>query len=198
LKLRLLNGSHSALAYLGLLAGHEYVAEFVEVDGVAAFVRGLMGEAAATVPSSVDVDDYEQQLLQRFANPGLRHRLAQIAIDGSQKLPPRLVATVRDARAGGVEPTASVLGIAAWMRYVTARHDEAGGALVIDDPLMPRIAEVVGQAGDPATIVERLLSVAEIFGDLADDLTLRDLLAAALAELTRAGTLTALRNATGA
>lgn len=71
LKLRLLNGSHSALAYLGLLAGYEYIAEFIGVEGVVAFVRKLMGEAAATVsaPSGVDVDDYEQRLVQRFANP---------------------------------------------------------------------------------------------------------------------------------
>jgi fructuronate reductase len=200
LKLRLLNGSHSALAYLGLLAGYEHVAEFIEVDGVAAFVRVLMGEAAATVsaPGSVDVDDYEQQLLRRFANPGLRHRLAQIAIDGSQKLPPRLVATVRDARAAGVEPIASVLGIAAWMRYVTARHDDAGRPLVIDEPLAPRIAAVVGQAGDPVTVVERLLGIAEMFGDLADDVALRGLLTKALAELSRFGALAALRNASGA
>jgi fructuronate reductase len=199
LKLRLLNGSHSALAYLGLLAGYEYVAEFIEVDGVAAFVRDLMGEAMATVsaPSSVDVDDYELQLLRRFANPGLRHRLAQIAIDGSQKLPLRLVATVRDARAAGVEPLASVLGIAAWMRYVTARHDDAGRPLAVDDPMAPRIAEAVGSADDPGTIVERLLSLAEMFGELGDDVVLRGLLATALAQLAGAGALATLRNVTG-
>jgi fructuronate reductase len=195
LKLRLLNGSHSALAYLGLLAGYEYIAEFIGVDGVAAFVGALMSEAAATVsaPSSVDVDDYEQQLLQRFANPGLRHRLAQIAIDGSQKLPPRLVATGRAARTVGVEPAASVLGIAAWMRYVTAGHDDAGRPIVVDDPLARRIAEVVGAASDPGTIVERLLGIREMFGDLADDIALRGLLAVALAEITRAGALATLR-----
>jgi fructuronate reductase len=200
LKLRLLNGSHSALAYLGLLAGYEYIAEFIGVGGVPEFVRVLMGEAAATVsaPSSVDVDDYEQRLLQRFANPGLRHRLAQIAIDGSQKMPPRLVATVRDARAAGVEATATVLGIAAWMRYVTAGHDDAGRALVVDDPLASRIAEAVGSAGDPATIVDRLLGIREMFGDLDDDLDLRGLLAAALAELSLAGALATLRSTTTA
>jgi fructuronate reductase len=198
LKLRLLNGSHSALAYLGLLAGFEYVSEFIDVDGVAAFVRALMGEAAATVSglSSVDVDAYKQQLLQRFANPGVRHRLAQIAIDGSQKLPPRLVATVRDARAGGVEPTGSVLGIAAWMRYVTAGRDDAGRPLVVDDPLASRIADAVGQAGNPVAIVERLLGITEMFGDLGDDVELRESLVAALAELTSAGALAALRNVT--
>jgi fructuronate reductase len=195
LKLRLLNGSHSALAYLGLLAGYEYIAEFIGVDGVAAFARTLMDEAAATVsaPRSVDVDEYEQQLLYRFANPGLRHRLAQIAVDGSQKLPPRLVATVRDARAAGVDPVANVLGIAAWMRYVTAGHDDAGRPLVVDDPLASRIAEAVGSAGDPVTIVERLLGIGEMFGGLADDIALRGLLAAALAELSRAGVLATLR-----
>jgi fructuronate reductase len=198
LKLRLLNGSHSALAYLGLLAGFEYVSEFIDVDGVPAFVRALMGEAAATVspPSSIDVNAYEQRLLQRFANPGLRHRLAQIAIDGSQKLPLRLLATARDARAAGVEPTQSVLGIAAWMRYVTAGHDDAGRPLVVEDPLASRVADAVGEVGDPATIVERLLSLGEMFGDLGDDVTLRNLLVAALAELTGAGALAALRNAT--
>jgi fructuronate reductase len=200
LKLRLLNGSHSALAYLGLLAGYGYVAEFIDVDGVPAFVRALMGEAATTLPAltSLDVGEYEQQLLRRFANPGLRHLLSQIAMDGSQKLPLRLIATVRDARAAGREPTVSVLGIAAWMRYVTARHDDAGRPLAVDDPLAPRIAEVVGEAASPGTIVERLLGIAEMFGDLADDVRLRGLLAEALAELSRAGALVALRNATGA
>ena len=200
LKLRVLNGSHSALAYLGLLAGYEHVAEFVNVDGVSAFVLALMGEATATVsaPISVDVEGYEQLLLRRFANPGLRHRLAQIASDGSQKLPLRLLATVRDARAAGLQPAASVLGIAAWMRYVTARHDDQGRPLAVDDPLAPQIAEAAREAGDPVTIVERLMGIAEMFGDLGDDLELCGMLSHALAELTRAGALAALRNATTA
>jgi fructuronate reductase len=157
-----------------------------------------MAEAAATVAAPMSVDDYEQQLVQRFANPGLRHRLAQIAIDGSQKLPLRLLATVRDARAAGLDATVTVLGIAAWMRYVTARHDDEGRPLAVDDPLAPKIAEAVGDAGDPGTIVERLLGIKEMFGDLTEDAELRGLLAATLAELTRGGALAALRNATAA
>lgn len=196
LKLRLLNGSHSALAYLGLLAGFEYVAEFIEVDGVSAFVRALMREAATTVaaPDTVAVENYEQQLMLRFANPGLRHRLTQIAMDGSQKLPLRLIATVRDALAAGLDPKLSVLGIAAWMRYVTAGQNDAGQPLAIDDPLATRIVELVGAVTDPAAIAERLLGIAEMFGDLADDATLRGKLADALREITRAGALAALRN----
>jgi fructuronate reductase len=105
------------------------------------------------------------------------------------------VATVRHARAAGVEPSASVLGIAAWMRYVTAGHDDTGRQLAIDDPLAPRIAAMVGQARDPVTIVERLLGLAEMFGDMGDDLALRNSLVAALTQLTRGGALAALRNA---
>jgi mannitol-1-phosphate/altronate dehydrogenase len=84
------------------------------------------------------------------------------------------------------------------MRYVTARRDDAGHVLAIDDPLAPRIAEAVGDAADPVTIVERLLGITEIFGDLADDVALRGLLAEALTGLTEAGALAALRNTIGA
>ena len=198
LKLRLLNGSHSALAYLGLLAGYQQVGEFLEVDAVAAFVRALMAETATTLtePVGFDVEAYEQQLVERFANRGLHYRLAQIATDGSKKLPLRLVGTIRDLRAAGSEATLNVLAIAAWMRFVSARHDDAGRILAIDDPLAERLAEVQGAATDPARIVDALLNRTEIFGDLGADNALRGLLVEALSELTRGGALASLRNAT--
>ena len=90
----------------------------------------------------------------------------------------------------------TVLGIAAWMRYVTARRDDDGRPLAIDDPLASQIAEVTREAGDAATTVDQLMGIAEVFGDLGDDAELRGLLCAALAELTHAGGLAALRNAT--
>jgi fructuronate reductase len=198
LKLRLLNGSHSALAYLGLLAGYEYVAEFIEVEAVAAYARALMTETVGslTVPVGFDVGAYQAQLLSRFANPGLHHRLAQIATDGSQKLPLRLVGTIAHLRAAGEQPVLSVLAVAAWMRCVSARRDDRGGGLQLDDPLERRLIESVGDASQPATVVERLLGLREVFGDLSDDTVVRNLLVAALAELTRGGALAALRNAT--
>lgn len=200
LKLRLLNGSHSALAYLGLLAGYQYVAEFLEVDAVAAYIRALMVETATTltVPVGFDVEAYERQLLERFGNRGLQYRLLQIATDGSQKLPLRLVGTINDLRAGASEPTLNVLAIAAWMRFVSARHDDAGALLRVDDPLAQRIAEVVGGATDPARIVDRLLSLTEIFGDLSADKALCGALVEALSDLTHGGALASLRNATTA
>src|SRR4029079_19370094 len=91
MKLRLLNGAHSALAYLGYLAGYETVADAMADPHFAALARGVMDEAEPTfpAPSGADVAGYKRALLERFRNPALRHRTWQIAMDGSQKLPQR-------------------------------------------------------------------------------------------------------------
>lgn len=196
MKLRLLNGSHSALAYLGLLAGYEYVADVIAVDGVAAYVQTLMDvevRATLSVPAGFDIMEYQLALLRRFANPGLRHRLAQIATDGSLKLPARLVGTIADLRAAGLDPRLSVLAVAAWMRFVSARCDDAGRPLPVDDPAAQRIAELLGGAVDPVTVVTRMLSLREVFGALGDDIGLRGLLVDALDRLTRFGAFETLR-----
>ena len=196
MKLRLLNGSHSALAYLGLLAGYEQVADFVALEVVATYIKALMDvEVRATLvqPAGFDVEQYQRQLLQRFANPGLQHRLAQIAMDGSLKLPPRLVGTVVDLRTGGHRPRLTALAIAAWMRFVSARIDDAGRQLAVDDPAAARIAGVLQGAAEPATVVDRLLGMPEVFGGLGDDVEFRRLLVDALDGLTRYGAVATLR-----
>jgi fructuronate reductase len=196
MKLRLLNGSHSALAYLGLLAGYEHVADFVALDVVASYIKALMDvEVRATLsePAGFDVEQYQRQLLQRFANPGLQHRLTQIAMDGSLKLPPRLVGTAIDLRIGGHRPRLTALAIAAWMRFVSARTDDAGRQLAVDDPAAPRIAAVLHGAAEPSTVVDRLLGMPEIFGGLGDDAECRQLLVDALGRLTRFGAVATLR-----
>ncbi len=107
IKLRMLNGSHSTLAYLGLLGDHEFMADAVAAPGMEAAVRALMNDDVAPtleVPAGFDLGRYEEDLLERFANPALRHRTAQIAMDGSQKLPQRLLGTVRDRLRAGGEP----------------------------------------------------------------------------------------------
>ena len=98
MKLRLLNASHSALAYLGYLAGHETIASTMTDIRFAALARQIMDDAAPTLtmPAGTDVAAYGASLLQRFANPALHHRTWQIAMDGSQKLPQRLLATIQD------------------------------------------------------------------------------------------------------
>lgn len=180
MKLRLLNGSHSMLAYLG--SRFTYVAEAVDVLGDA--VRRYMDEDAGptlTVPDGFDLEEYKASLLTRFANPALRHRTAQIAMDGSQKLPQRLLGVVRDRLAAGAEPHWAALAVAAWMRHVRT-------AAELDDPLAGRLREAVSRVDRPDAVVDALLAVTEVFGpDLRESRVFRDLLVEHLTELTSGG-----------
>lgn len=172
MKLRLLNGAHSTLAYLGYLAGHATIAETMAVPAFARLVARLQDEEVTPtlhLPAGVDVAAYKRALRERFANPALRHRTWQIAMDGSQKLPQRLVATARDRLAAGAPIPLLALGVAGWMRYVTGL-DEQGNAIDVRDPLATRLKAVADEAGpDAARLASALLSVREVFADLGAD-----------------------------
>lgn len=179
-KLRLLNGPHSAIAYLGLLAGFEYVHEAMRDAAFAGFVRRLMVEEIAPVspePEGLEHRAYIDELLARFANPALQHRTRQIAMDGSQKLPQRLLNTIRDqlGRDGPIDGLCRA--IAGWMRY--SLGDE------VDDPLAGRYARIAAQAGDdPAAIVDAFLAIREVFGiDLPQRDRFRESLVAILPDI---------------
>ena len=197
IKLRLLNGSHSTLAYLGLLAGYGYVAEAIADEAIGGAIRRLMADDLAptlVVPDGFDVGAYQTQLRARWDNTAVRHRLAQIAMDGSQKLPNRLVGPIRERLAAGVDPHAATLGVAAWMRYVSAGVADDGSPLPLDDPLKVRLRAAVGGASNPAAVATALLGVTEVFGDLGEDADVRHLVAGHLDTLTRHGALAAARS----
>ena len=104
-------------------------------------------------------------LIERFANPALAHRTAQIAMDGSQKLPQRLLGTVRDQLGAGGSIRLLSLAIAGWMRYA-AGTDERGRPIEVADPLAARFRAIAGRAGnDPAALVHGFLEVREVFAD---------------------------------
>ena len=192
IKLRLLNGAHSALAYLAVLADEELVSDAVRPHApFGALLRRLMAvDVAPTLeaPEGFDLSEYQEELLSRFANPALRHRTIQIAMDGSQKLPMRLLETIRDRRRAGAEPIAATLGVAAWMRFVSARHSDSGRALAVDDPLAETIAERLGGREDPEPVVDALLGMSQIFDEeLAADSAWRGLLVDHLTALIRDG-----------
>ncbi len=192
LKLRLLNGCHSTVAYLGALADQELVSDAVGPGmPFAGVLRELMERDVAptlVVPPGFDLAAYEAQVLERFANPALGHRTLQVAIDGSQKLPQRLLDTVRERRRDGAEPVFAALGVAAWMRFVSARRSDGGSRLSVDDPLADGIAERLGGREDPASVVDALLSMREIFDpELAGDAGLSSLLVELLGRLVRDG-----------
>ena len=172
-KLQLLNGPHSALAYLGYLAGFELVSDVMQDADFAAFVRTLMSREISPVtaePAGMQHAAYIEELLRRFENASLRHRTWQIAMDGSQKLPQRLLNTIRaQLKCGG--PIAGLsLAVAAWMRYALGR-DEAGGSIDVQDPLLDNFRAIAAHAsGDAEDIVMRFVGLQQVFGtDLATD-----------------------------
>jgi fructuronate reductase len=146
-KLRLLNGAHSTLAYLGLLAELETVAQAMAQPALRAFVERLMVEDIQPTlanPRGDELTVYRQSILQRFENPAMRHQLAQIAWDGSQKLPIRILGTVADAIRARRTLERLAVPIAAWMHFVRTR---AAAKTPIVDPL----SEQLNACGQGAT-----------------------------------------------
>ncbi len=131
MKLRALNGAHSSLAYLGAVAGLETVADAMAEPALARFLRDLWDQdLLPSIPSvpGMDLAAYTAQLEDRFRNPAMRHRLQQIAMDGSQKLPQRLLLPALERLRQGHMPSRIALTVAAWMRFLL-RRDERGTQL---------------------------------------------------------------------
>lgn len=166
MKLRMLNGSHSFLAYLGYLAGYQHINDCMADDNYRLAARALMlREQAPTLKvQGVDLSHYADQLIARYSNPALRHRTWQIAMDGSQKLPQRMLDSVRWHLANHSDFDLLALGVAGWMRYVGG-VDEQGEAIDVSDPLLSVIQRAVADSEEGESRVEALLAIAEIFGD---------------------------------
>lgn len=187
MKLRLLNGSHSAFAYLGYLAGYEFIYQVAEQEHFVAFMRRLMSDEVAPtlkLPARVDVAAYQRALVERFANPALPHRTQQIAMDGSQKLPQRLLGTVRDNLAAGRTIDLLTLAVAGWIRYASGR-DEAGREIKVSDPLAHEFARIAAaHRGSPQALARAFLGLRSVFGeDLPNEARFANKVAAWLAAL---------------
>jgi fructuronate reductase len=142
-KLRMLNGAHSAMAYLGLERGHAFVDQAIADPALRPLIKRLMRREAATsftAAEGQDLDAYADALLTRFANPALKHRLAQIAMDGSQKIPQRWLASLAVHQARGELPEATLTALAAWLRHVR-------GGPWVNDPLAGQLAAAWGENG---------------------------------------------------
>lgn len=155
-KLRILNGAHSTLAYLGLLRGHASVAAAMGDPELAAFIDAMIRQDILPMLPAVpglDLDDYRQQVLARFRNPAIVHRLDQIAQDGSQKLPYRLGDTLAANRAAGRMPTLVVAALGGWVAFLIERTRQ-GHAIV--DPAGDRLA-MAADGAEPGPLVRRLV-----------------------------------------
>jgi fructuronate reductase len=173
LKLRMVNGSHSALAYLGATAGWRTVDQAIAVPALRHYLETMMrDEIAPTLPAlpGLDLNDYRARLLQRFTNPALQHQTRQIAMDGSQKLPQRLLGTVRDRIAAHESFDRLALALAAWFHYLHG-VDETGATCDIQDPLAAALIERVARADAAGSVHDGIVlftSFAPVFGELGN------------------------------
>jgi fructuronate reductase len=166
MKLRALNGAHSSLAYLGGVAGLATVAEAMADPALAGFLRDLWTrDLLPTIPAvpGMKLAAYTSQLEERFRNPAMRHRLEQIAMDGSQKLPQRLLRPALARLQQGQMPACIALVVAAWMRFMLGR-DELGRSYPISDPLGGRLAALATRSGEVAEpLADALFAIREVF-----------------------------------
>jgi len=168
MKLRLLNGSHQALCYLGYLAGYRYAHEVCQDPLFAKFLLTYMNsEATPTlhpVPG-IDLDAYKPNLIDRFSNPQIRDTLARLCMESSDRIPKWLLPVLRDNLASGGSIAMTTTVVAAWARYCEA-IDEQGEPIVVVDRLADSlVATAQQQRSDPLAFIRNR----ELFGDLVDD-----------------------------
>ena len=197
-KLRLLNAPHSTLAYLGCLLGYETVSDAMQDDTLVALIKRMIAEdlmPSFRAPAELDAGQYSADILQRFQNPAIRHLLAQIAWDGSQKLPMRLLPAVRDNLASGSSIRYLALAVAAWCRFICLRQQST---VPLVDPLAEQLLAVAASCtGDATADVARFLRLSAVFGrDLATEPRFVEALTEAYQHLTD-GVVSALSHYTG-
>ena len=167
MKLRCLNGTHSALAYLGYLAGCNTIAECVSDDSMVNYIQYLWEKEiipTLETPEGENLNDYCSKLLERYQNPAIEHRTWQIAMDGSQKLPQRILETVSDLLKSSKEFSGFGLAIAAWIKYVTG-IDLNGSIIDVRDPLADDFAMIAKKSKTSEHYVDSILDQSKVFPD---------------------------------
>ncbi|UYI50072.1 fructuronate reductase [Vibrio natriegens] len=177
MKLRMLNGSHSFLSYLGYLSGYRTISEVIhDKKFLKATLDFMLTEQAPTLnlPEKVDVEQYAKLLVERFSNNNLQHATSQIATDGSQKLPPRFCESLIHNRNKQIQTHWLELGVAAWMNYVIGTDDE-GKSIEVNDPLSPIFDKIKSDSVSDWERAQKLISLKSIFSQhIASDSELVD------------------------
>ena len=163
-KLRMLNGSHSAMALMGAITGRAHIADCIGSDHIQEFVHRLMTQEVAPHLSRTDWADYRDALIQRFGNPYLKHSVHQIATDSSQKIPQRWPPSVLGQMAKGQSFEHHALAAAIFLRYTLAK-DEQGKAYALNDPQAESLMAIgANQASEPQACVHTLLAREDLWG----------------------------------
>jgi mannitol 2-dehydrogenase len=177
MKIRLLNGGHQAIGFLGFLLGHEDVHEAVSDPLLALFLNQYLDVSVTPtlqIPESVDLTAYKASIVERFSNPQIADPLTRICADSSDRIPKFVLPVVRDLLRQGGDIRPCMLLLAAWARYAEG-IDEHGRPVPIVDPMRERLT-AAAQRRDPTAFI----SVREVFGDLADSEHFRSAFAAAI------------------
>ncbi len=200
MKLRMLNGAHSLLAYSGYLSGKPYVRDVMADDVLAAVVDRHIKAAAATLGAieGIDLDDYRQALLQRFTNPNIAHETFQIAMDGSQKLPQRIFEPALVALAQGSDADTFAFATAAWIRFLSGQGDQ-GDSYTVQDPRAAEFAAVCAEHGASAkALTEAIFALPNLLPtDLAENTAFGSAVQAHLARMMQAGMAAAIKDLAG-
>jgi fructuronate reductase len=164
MKLRMLNGAHSMLAYAGFLSGRRYVRDTVGSAGFSPLIERHFKAAASTLPrlSGIDLSAYARQLQLRFANPAIAHETYQIAMDGTEKLPQRIFAPALETLEMGLDVRPFAFAVAAWMRYCIGRLDD-GTRFALRDPREEEIGRRLSGADTPSDVVDALHALPNLF-----------------------------------
>ena len=186
MKLRLLNASHQALAYLGYLAGYRYAHEVCQdplfVDFLLGYMRHEASPTLAPVPG-IDLEDYRRTLIERFANPEVRDTLSRLCAESSDRIPKWLVPLIREQLARGGEMHRSAAVVASWARYAEG-VDEQGEPIEVVDRLKDELMAIAAKnRNEPTAFIENR----ELFGDLAEQARFRDAFVGALKALHETG-----------
>ncbi|MGF1684130.1 fructuronate reductase [Photobacterium minamisatsumaniensis] len=166
MKLRMLNGSHSFLAYLGYLGGYQHISDTMTNESYRKAAFDMMMKAQAptlTMPEGTDLEGYAKLLIERFTNPSLKHQTWQIAMDGSQKIPQRMGGSLRHHLANGTDYKWLAMGIAGWMTYISA-VDEKTNPIDVRDPMAEQFKAIYAEHGINTSVVTAILSIEAIFG----------------------------------
>lgn len=199
IKLRLLNGTHSMLAYSGYMAGFETIADVMAEPAFNRLGAHFMKAEAATtvpVPAGFDIAAYQAELIERFENRALRHRTWQIAMDGSQKVPQRWLGTLRDQLESNGPFEVLSFALANWIRYVSA-VDEKGNAIEVSDPLATELKALCDEykPQGSAALAAAFLSYTPVFGeDLRNSEPLQQAVVGWLDKLEAEGTLACVQS----
>lgn len=160
MKLRMLNGSHSMLAYAGYLLGHQYVRDVTADSSMLALITRHLASASLTLDPlpGVDLDDYASRLIERFRNPAIAHATYQIAMDGSQKMPQRIFDPALCAIGNNQDVRPYAFAAALWMRYCFAETDN-GHTYKLQDPLADQLELAVSHTREAAQIIQRISDI---------------------------------------